>query len=189
MGRAMSGAKTIMSRTAMAAKARALSRDRRGATMIEFAVVAGPFIALILAGIQTSLVFFSQQLIETVAESSGRQLMTGAVQLAGTTQAQYKADVCSRLPDFMTCANTYVDVRTSNNFATVSTAPPVFTYSGNSVTNVWSFARPGAGQIAIVRVMYLLPVAGGPLGFRLADQPNSRRLLIATSVFKTEQFE
>ena len=186
----MSSAKSIISRIAFAGKVRALARDRRGATMIEFATVAGPFIALILAGIQTSLVFFSQQLIETVAESSGRTLMTGAVQIAGTSSAQFKNDVCTKLPDFMTCANTYVDVRTSTDFASVSTAPPTLTYnSSGGVTNAWAFDRPGGGKIAVLRVMYLLPVAGGPLGFRLADQPNNRRLLIATSVFRTEAYE
>ena len=169
---------------------RTLPRDTRGAAAMEFAFVAGPLIALILAGIQTSLVFVAQQAVETATEAAGRKLMTGSAQNSSTTQAQFKAIVCGRLPSFMSCANTFVDVRTSSTFALTNTSAPTFTYDGSgNVNNTWSYDNPQPGDIAVVRVIYLWPVVGGPSGFTLANQPGNKRLLMAASVFKTEQFK
>lgn len=39
-------------------------RDRRGATAVEFALVATPFLALLVAIVQTFLVFFAQEMLE-----------------------------------------------------------------------------------------------------------------------------
>ncbi|HET8612137.1 MAG TPA: TadE/TadG family type IV pilus assembly protein, partial [Sphingomonas sp.] len=51
--------------------ARRLARlrgDSRGASIVEFAIVAAPFLALLIAIVETSLVFFAQQGLETTAE-------------------------------------------------------------------------------------------------------------------------
>src|SRR3546814_17698957 len=71
-------------------RARALARDTRGATIIEFAIVAMPFIVLLIAILQTSLVFFAQQLLEPTAEDPSRVLLTNQAQKAGTSQADFQ---------------------------------------------------------------------------------------------------
>ena len=166
--------------------------DRRGATIIEFALVAAPFVALIVAVLQTSLVFFSQQALETTAERTARQLMTGSAQTSGTTQASFKTTACNNLlkvAAFMKCANLIIDVQNADNFASVDTSMPTLTYdSAGNVTNTWKFAPGGAGSIVIMRTMYQLPVVSAPLGFDLSNMGSNRRLLIATSVFKTEPY-
>ena len=42
----------------------AFIRDRKGATAVEFALIATPFLALIAALIQTFLLFFAQSMLE-----------------------------------------------------------------------------------------------------------------------------
>ena len=59
------------------ARLRALRRDRSGATIIEFAAVAAPFIALMLATIQTSLVFFAQHAAGAVDQPPGDEEQEG----------------------------------------------------------------------------------------------------------------
>ena len=156
---------------------------------MEFALVATPLAALMVAILQTSLTFFAQQNLESVAEKAVRQLVTGQAQKANTTQAQFKTLVCSKLPIFMKCANVYVDVQSATSFSNANTAPPTLTYDSNgAVTNAWVYSPQGAGAINVVRIMYAWQVGAGPLGFDISTMSSQRRLLVATSVFKTEPY-
>ncbi|MEO5865660.1 MAG: TadE/TadG family type IV pilus assembly protein [Sphingomonas sp.] len=156
---------------------------------LEFALIIVPLAALMIAILQTSLAFFAQQTLETTAEKSVRQLMTGQAQQANMTQAQFKTLVCSKLPSFMTCSNVIVDVQSAASFGAVSTAPPTLTYdaSGN-ITNSWKYTPGGAGAINVAKIMYIWSVQSGPLGFDISTMSSGKRLLIATAVFKTEPY-
>lgn len=167
---------------------RAIVRDTRGSPVIEFAIIAPMFIALLLAIIQIALFFFAQQNLETVAENSVRKLMTGNAQQANMTQAQFKAAVCADLPSFMKCANLMIDVRTATSFSDANTGAPTITYDSSGKPTNLQFAAGGAGSIVVVKTMYVWDVADGPLGFDISNMSNNKRLLIATSVFKTEQY-
>lgn len=155
----------------------------------EFAIIAPAFIALLLAIVQITLLFFVQQNLETVAENAVRKLMTGSAQRAGMTQAQFKQKVCDDLPAFMKCANVMIDVRVATSFSGANTAPPTITYdSSGNPNNSWQWAPGGTGDIVVVKTMYIWDVAGGPLGFDISTMSKNRRLLVATSVFKTEPY-
>jgi Flp pilus assembly protein TadG len=167
--------------------AKTLVRDRRGATIIEFAIVALPFIALLIATLQTSLVFFAQQTLETVSEETSRQILTGAVRSSNTGQDAFHQLACDNLPSYMNCADLMVDVQTASSFADVDTSTPSL-YDKDGKPKTWDFNTGGAGDIVVMRTMYLLPVVGGPLGFNLANADGSHRLLIATAVFRTEPY-
>lgn len=164
-----------------------LAADQRGASAMEFAIIAAPFIAIMVAILQVALTFFAQQNLETATAKASRQLMTGSDQAAGMTKAQFLASVCAQLPAFMKCANVMVDVRSTTDFSSASTTSPTLTYdtSGN-VNNSWSYAPGGSGQITTVKAMYVWQTSKGPLGFDLSTLSNANRLLIATAVFKTE---
>jgi Flp pilus assembly protein TadG len=164
-----------------------LARETRGATIIEFAIVAAPFIALLIATLQTSLVFFAQQTLETVSEETSRQILTGAVRSSTTGKDDFHKLACKNLPSFMNCADLMIDVQTADSFADADTsAPALYDEDGNLKT--WDFKTGSAGDIVVMRTMYLLPVVGGPFGFNLANAGNGKRLLIATSVFRTEPY-
>jgi Flp pilus assembly protein TadG len=168
---------------------RALRRDRKAATIIEFAAVAAPFIALILASVQTSIVFFAQQCLETTSEKTSRELVTGEAQAAGMSQGDFAKIACNNLPAFMNCNNLMIDVQTADSFADVDTSTPTLTYDKNGkVVQNWQFDPGGPGSIVVMRTMYMLPVVGGPLGFDLSNMTGGRRLLIATAVFKSEPY-
>jgi len=166
---------------------KAFARNKRAATIIEFAIVAAPLIALLIATLQTSLVFFAQQTLETVSEETSRQILTGAVQQAGLSQQDFQKMACNNLPAFMNCANLMIDVQTADSFADVDTSTPALT-NPDGTKKTWQFNPGGAGDIVVMRTMYLLPVVGGPLGFNLANADTSHRLLIATAVFQTEPY-
>lgn len=166
-----------------------LHADTRGAVAIEFAFVIIPLAALMIAILQTSLVFFAQQTLETTAEKSVRQLVTGQAQKTSMTKEDFKTLVCSKLPAFMKCTKVYIDVRSATSFAAATTGAPTVTIDSNgNVATAFGFSPGGAGTINIVRIMYVWDVRGGPLGFDLSTLSNNKRLLYATSVFKTEPY-
>lgn len=169
---------------------RPLAGDERGVAVIEFALIATPLIALMIAIIQTSMTFFAQQTLETATEKATRTLFTGSAQSSGSTQAQYKALVCSKLPVFMKCANLLVDVQSASSFSSATLTAPTITYDSNgNVTNTFKFTPGTAGSINVVRIMYIWNTQKGPLGFDLSTMSNGNRLLLATSVFKVEPYQ
>lgn len=168
--------------------------DRRASTALEFGLVITPLAALMVAIIQVGAVFFAQQTLETTAEKSVRQLLTGKAQTAnngaGMTASDFKTLVCSKLPSFMKCSNVIVDVQTVSNFSNATTSRPTLTYDANgNITNNWQYAPGGPDSINVARIMYIWNTQQGPLGFDLSTMSNQQRLLVATQVFKAEHYQ
>ena len=168
-------------------------RDRKGATAVEFALIATPFLALIAALIQTFLIFFAQSQLESAVRKSGRQILTGQVQSqdASLTQTQATAafhqTVCNNGASLFTCAGLMVDVQVASQWSSANTGVPTLIYDSNgNVTNTWQFNPGSAGDIVVVRVMYLWPVFFGPIAFNLANQANGSRLIMASAAFQNE---
>ena len=124
-------------------------------------------------------------------EKSARLVLTGTEQGASATQQQFLATVCSKLPSILNnCANLMVDAQVYTSFSGANTTVPTITYNQNgSVSNTWQYNIGGANDIVVLRVMYLLPVVAGPLGFNIGNQSSGSRLLMATAVFKNEPYQ
>jgi len=172
-----------------------LKRDERAATAVEFALLITPLIALILASLQLSIIFFAGQELQSATVKASRALMTGTVQQASPalTAQQYKTQyVCPPVAFLLNCNNIMIDVESGSTYGGstgVNTTPIVLTYDAHgNVTNNFSYSTGNPGDIIIMRAMYNWPVVGGGLLPGLADQPNGNHLLIATSVFKTEPY-
>jgi Flp pilus assembly protein TadG len=158
-----------------------------GATAVEFGLVAAPFIALLVAIIQTFLVIFASQLLETVVMQASRQILTNQAQNANTSQLGFKNLVCAQVAILFNCAGLMVDVQTVASFSSTSTAAPVLTFNAQGVVNnAWQYNPGGPGDIVVVRVMYQWPVFLGPLGFTLSNLGNGNRLIMASAAFQNE---
>ncbi|WP_246659882.1 MULTISPECIES: TadE/TadG family type IV pilus assembly protein [Methylosinus] len=167
----------------------ALLACRRGAAIVEFAFVAAPLFAILIAICQVGVVFLAQQELESAVEKSARTLLTGEVQKSGLNREQFTTKVCGGLTALFTCSQVLVDLQTASAFSSVDTSAPTLTYdSSGKVTNSWKFQTGGVGSILVLRVIYQFPVVGGPLGFNLANLANGRRLLMATAVFQVEPY-
>jgi Flp pilus assembly protein TadG len=174
-----------------------------GSALVEFAIVAPLFLALLIAILQISIVYIAQGMLETTAEAAARLILTGQAQTysgtsstgatyTGMTQSDYTSAVCTLLKaqsPFMTCANLYIDVTTVSSYDSATTGLPTLTYdSSGTISNSWNYTVGSQGSIVVLRVMYLFPLAGAPMGFSLGNISASKRLLLATSVFKTESY-
>ena len=65
-------------------------RRREGATAVEFALIAVPFFLVIMATVQTAIVYMAQQELETVTEQASRYILTE--QATNFTQTQFAQD-------------------------------------------------------------------------------------------------
>lgn len=172
-----------------ASAARLLIADHRGAAILEFAFVAAPLMALLMAILVTSTVYFAQQGLETATEATARVLMTGTAQSNGYSASQLKQAACNALPPYMKCSSLMVDVQSASSFSAISTAAPTITFdSHGNVSNNFSYTPGNSGDIVIIRLMYIWNLPTGPLGFNLATLGNGQRLLVSTSVARTELY-
>jgi Flp pilus assembly protein TadG len=172
-------------RLVAAPAARRLVRQQDGAAAVEFALVAAPFLALIFAIMETAIIFFAGQALETAAADSARLIMTGQAQSQGLDQAGFKNAVCAKIYGLFDCQNgVYVDVKKFTSFESVSMPNPVDA-NGNFQNN-FSYQPGGAGEIVVVRLFYQYPVYVSLLG--LSNVNGGKRLLAATAAFRNEPF-
>jgi len=163
---------------------RRLVRQQDGTAAVEFAFVAAPFLLLLFAILQTAIVFFAGQALETAVADSARLIMTGQAQTQGLTQSTFKDEVCKKIYGLFDCGKMFVDVRTFTNFS--YSLPSPLDSDGKVDNNV--LYQPGnAGDIVVVRLMYPLSVYANAIG--LANMANNQRLLVATAVFRNEPYQ
>ena len=196
----------------------ALAHDCDGSTIVEFAFVAPPFLALLLATMNTALVYLVQEGLQTAAENAGRLILTGTAQTltvtnagsAGMSAADFKNAICNgisgtnssgaavtiapMLPPMLTCSQLTVNVVRTSSYSAAGSVAPAFTYnsSGNLVSTGTSYSPTsnGAGQnqIVAVQLIYLWPTMTGLMGYNLSNQPNGNRMIVATYVVTTESY-
>jgi Flp pilus assembly protein TadG len=161
-------------------------RNRRGSAAVEFALVAPVFFALLFAIIETGLMFFASQVLETITQDSARMILTGQAQSASYTQAQFQSYVCSQIPALFNCANVYVDVESYPAFTNVTINSQID--ASNNFINNMQYNPGGPGDIVVVRLFYQWPLFVTGLGYNISNLAGSKRLLTATAAFRNEPY-
>jgi Flp pilus assembly protein TadG len=160
-------------------------RHEKGTSAVEFSLIAAPFIALLFAIIETSMVFFAGQTLEAAVADSSRLIMTG--QAEKFSAADFKTEVCKRIYGLFDCAGgIYVNVKSYPSFTSITTTPPVT----NKVFNTtMAYDKPAVGDIVVVSLYYQWPIYVSLLGNNLDNLADRKRLLTATSVFRVEPYK
>ncbi len=162
-------------------------RARRGATAVEFAMIATPFLALVFAIFELGMMFLVQTTLESSAQVEARTLRTGQFQSAGGSAQSYKDAICANLGWLATdCeANLYVDVRTFSTFGQAQAAWPVT--NGVIDPSKLTFQTTSACSIVLARAFYdwtlLAPDLSG-----IAHMNGNKVLLSAAAAFRNEPF-
>jgi hypothetical protein len=141
--------------------------------------------AVLFAIMETAMVFFAGQTLETAAANSSRLIMTGQAQNTGLNETTFKEAVCDRIQGLFDCTNVTVDVKKYTTFAEVDLSRPV-DEDGNVKTGGYDPSSPC--EIVVARLIYQFPVYLSMMGFDLDDMSGNKRLLVATSVFRNEPY-
>lgn len=178
-------------------RAGALARDEKGVTMLEFAILAFPFFTLVFAILETSLIFFAGQILDSATQDASRLVRTGQAQTANYTLPNFRTAVCGRLYGLFDCNQLKINVAPVASFTTAQTTYPIqqgneCTVSGTTTTCNWKLGdqfQPGNGsEVVLVQVYYKWPTILNLPGFNFQDQPDGKRLLGAVRVFRNEPF-
>jgi Flp pilus assembly pilin Flp len=188
--------KTILTHAARRAlplhTVRRLWQGEDGIAAVEFGLVAAPFLALVFAIIETSLIFFTTQSLEKVTADAARLIMTGQQQSVpipqgSTPLAEFKKKICNPTPaegetqvllPMFNCANLTIEVLSADSVG----------YSSGSAT---SSGLGGPGCIITVQVSYKWPVFVSlyNLSFTLAGgKADGKHDMKATAVFRNEPY-
>jgi Flp pilus assembly protein TadG len=142
---------------------------------------------LSFATLQTAIIFFAGQALETAAATSARLILTGQAQTQGWSEAQFKQQVCNNITGLFNCQNgVYIDVENYASFAAANLSSPVT--GGNLNTSALNYNPGGPGDVVVVRLYYKYPVYMNLLGFSLSNLNGGYNLLAATAIFKNEPY-
>lgn len=169
------------------------ARDAHGATAIEFAILAVPFLAILFAILELALIFFTGAIMTQAISDTGRMVRVGSFQGCGSA-SEFKALVCNRMKNMMNCqANLRVDLFTASDFQSVVMTDPGM--SGldpddeDSEIEDGEFADTNAGEPVVLRGTFYYPLALPPVITRLENLSGSGRHVISVSTaFRNEPF-
>lgn len=185
--------------TRLAGKWRAFETDRRGATAVEFGLVALPLFMMILALAEMGLDFFCRTSLDVAAQKSARQISVGYVQANNMDVGGFQKLVCGYLPAFMPCSNLVFSVQTvpaSSSFYSMTTS-----YDGPNGVKQYRIIQPslvqsanpfcpgGKNQFVVLQYLYAMPVLTGIwLTSSVSFNGRTVRVIGANQVFRNESF-
>lgn len=168
---------------------RRLKSNEDGVTMIEFAMVVGPFLMFLFGIIAVGLFFFTTFTLENAVEQAARLIRTGQVQQQGLTGDQFKQKVCDHVPQSIDCqGKVFVNVKSFANSSDISPddIPQCLDNSGNLKTSA-DYVPGGASVVVLVWACYEWEMAKFPF-LNLGNMANGSRLIQATTTFRTEPY-
>jgi len=149
------------------------------------------FFAMLFAIIETSIVFFAGQVLETGLQDSARLLYTHQAQDAGMTAQQFKDDLCARVAVLMTCSIIGVDVKFYTAGTAITITDPIDAGGNYNPAGLGYVTAPaGSTGTIVARAFYQWPLIVTGLGYNIANIGRSgtspKRLLAATAAFHVE---
>jgi Flp pilus assembly protein TadG len=172
-------------------RGRAMRRDERAATAIEFGLLSLPFFLIVGGILQTSVIFLASQVLESAVHDASRHIRTGQMQLSAATLNTFRSQVCGRLFGlFSDCDGLHLRVVELTNFQSANFVAPVDpACTENCQWTLPESWEPGVGKsVVMVQVHYRYPVylQLGPLG--MANLADGNRLVGMATVFQNEPF-
>lgn len=184
----MSGDQQFSLTARLAARWKRFAEDRRGATAVEFSLIAAPFFFLIFGLLEVCMIFIMSTVMEHAVSEASRPLRTGEAQEAGMNQAQFRQAVCNELFDMLDCdSHLYIDVRTVSNFGSSPTGSALGA-DGEVDDTDFIFEPGGPNDIVAVRVFYEWDLITPFISQPLRNMAGNKTLLQANAVFRNEPF-
>jgi Flp pilus assembly protein TadG len=161
-------------------------RRKDGATAVEFALVAFPFVMMTIGIAELALMFTTQSVLYESAFTASRMIRTGQLQLSGGTEETFRDAVCEFSAALIPCNNIQFTVQQVPSFADAEDMPPEFDDDGNLQDQ--SFDPGNENDVVLVRVAYNYPVKT-PLMQPLLANNGTKRTMFSTIVLRTEPYQ
>jgi Flp pilus assembly pilin Flp len=173
--------------------------DSRGATAVEFGLVAIPFFTMLAAIIQISFQVWAAQNLDYAVQKASRSILTGSFQVANSGQrdpavllGRLRDNLCNSgalMPAF-DCQSIKLDVTLSGSYGSGSVSSPFDSSTGGwSRTAGTQFSCPQPGAIVIVSAAAKFPVFFSFLKLSPNTFADGSQLMLSTAVFRTEPYQ
>ncbi|WP_119388341.1 TadE/TadG family type IV pilus assembly protein [Taklimakanibacter lacteus] len=163
---------------------RHFGRREEGATAVEFALVAGPFFALLLVIFETAVVLFTDISLQNGVTAASRLIRTGQAQ--NMSLDSFRSAVCKNVFSYIDCSKIRLDVSKS------ATQPPAgvdMDTVNDSTPQSWQKSDPSDWVLVQARYDWKLFI---PALSRLSNYSNGEgeqmRRLTAGALFRNEPF-
>ena len=178
-----------MKRRDAPARLRRFARDSRGATAVEFALVAGPFFLMMFALFEYALIYLVTVSLEGATTEVARKIRTGEAQTAQMTAAQFKTQVCTNMGWLQSeCSSKlYVDARTFGTFAGDTSPQPVS--GGRFDPTQLQFSVGGPGSIVLVTTFYQWTLLTPALQTAFSNMTGGIDVISARTAFRNEPYK
>jgi len=198
-------------RTAMTIQARFQGFCRRmradankGSVAIEFAMLAPVFLLILMATIETGIIFFAQSTLQNAVNDAARLVKTGQTACftqdsSGACQVitadQFRKQICDEVVVLLHVCNKdssgnsdlQFDVKAySAGFGGVTNSSPLD--GSGALPNLTAFDTGKACDVVLVRAFYRWPIITPFLGFLLANMTGSYHLLSTAAAFRSEPY-
>lgn len=162
-------------------------RTQQGATAVEFAFIAPPFLATLIAIFEVTIFLFGQMALQNAANEAARYFLTGQAENGNWSATYVVGKVC---PVLFNCSKVFIVVQDAATFAAANTAAPsMYDASGNMLTQAqYTYDTGAPNEIMVVQLVYAWPVVPGPLGFDLGPVQNGAVEMMGVSAFRVEPY-
>jgi hypothetical protein len=168
------------------------ARDERGTTAVEFALLGIPFFSIIGAILETSLIFFAGQILDSAVNDSARLIRTGQAQSLLFTPENFRDTICDGLYGLFDCDQVRVNVSVVATFDSVAIPQAVDPDACTPEDCEWTVPEayaPGGGEdIVLVQAYYRWPTILEFGSLNLENLGDGSRLLASVRVFMNEPF-
>lgn len=193
-----------------ASRLRRLFKSSEGATAIEFAILAIPFMMIVFATFETFIAFTGEQLVSNAVDTMARRVRTGQItfnlgRTTDMTRTQFRQEFCKQISVMITCSNTeaatpnklWIDLEQVTSFADIPTNIPLVATNGGKTkdldTTKMNYSAGGAGKINMFRAYYRWPITTDlvrPYISNIQQEGSTKGqfLIVATSAFQNENY-
>ena len=157
-------------------------RDKTGAAALEFAMVAAPFLAILVCIIEVGVDFLLFSQVDYATHKAAQEIRSGSVQMDELTAEKFKTDIlCPRL-NILPCSPVKLNVNVMRSGGT-------WNFWQNHQIHHWNakWCPGGAGDIIVVQVAYPVPLAS-MIWAGSSGTASGTRYYLSTASYRNDPF-
>jgi TadE-like protein len=161
--------------------------NQKGVAIIEFAILAPMFFALLLVLIDLSIFFAVHSIVDKSVESAARAVRIGELQGDDVDGTKFRSVLCENI-FFLDCNNFSFSVQPTSDLGTVNPTPKV---DENGQLEKPGYQKGSSEDLMVITIVYvhrfIIPYAGNIFGDADMVDPQER-VITSFLVIKNEPF-
>jgi Flp pilus assembly protein TadG len=170
-------------------RARMRRDSTRASAALEFGIIAPVFFILLMGIIENGVIFFAGSTLQYATNEAARWVRTGQASTGGTSQAQFRTQICNNISPLLACdTNLQIDLESSSTGFNGASYGSATDAGGNLNPTLDSYSIGTYCQVELLRVFYTWKVLTPGLSVFLTNITGGYHLISATAAFRNEPY-